>query len=158
MDARYLNPFVTSTALALSVMAGLEVKRGVPFVKGAFQALADISGVIGLAGRNSGAVVLSFSFPLAARIYEAVTGTKASRADEGLKDLVGELANMVAGGAKAALSEVDTDFRISVPSVVAGPLHSVVTKTETPCVIIPFEVGPDTFWLQVALSRAPQDN
>ena len=47
MDVRFINPFITATVNALKTTANLEVTRGSPFVKGSFQALADISGIIG---------------------------------------------------------------------------------------------------------------
>ena len=77
-------------------MAGLEVTRGAPFVKGSFQGLADVSGIIGLAGEAKGAVVLSFPFGLARRIYGAMTGETVKEGDPAIADVVGEIANMVA--------------------------------------------------------------
>ncbi|MBI5441720.1 MAG: chemotaxis protein CheX [Deltaproteobacteria bacterium] len=151
MDARLVNPFIASTFHAMKTMAGIEVTRGVPFIKGTFQALSDISGIIGLAGEAAGAVVLSFPFGLAGRVYEAMTGESVAERDHRLVDAVGEIANMVAGGAKAAMADLDVNFRISVPSVVVGPLHSVSTKNGAPCVIVPFQIGSDTFWVQISL-------
>jgi chemotaxis protein CheX len=156
MDARFINPFILSTATAVETMTGLRVTRGVPFVKGAFQALADVSGIIGLAGEASGAVVVSFPFALAGRIYETMTGETVASGDPALTDVVGEIANMVAGGAKGALAEVEVNFRIGVPSVVVGPIHSVTTKTDAPCIVVPFQLGSETFWVQVSLKVTSQ--
>jgi chemotaxis protein CheX len=155
MDVRFINPFVTSAVNALKTMAGLEVTRGAPFVKGSFQALADVSGIIGLAGEAKGAVVLSFPFALARRIYEAMTGDQVKDGDPAVADVVGEIANMVAGGAKGALAELGMNFRISVPSVVVGKEHSITNKSDAPCLIIPFQLGSDTFWVQVSLKLTP---
>ena len=157
MDVRFVNPFITSTVNALKIMAGLEVTRGTPFMKGSFQALADVSGIIGLAGQATGAVVLSFPFKLAGKIYEAMTGDTVKDGDPGITDVVGEIANMVAGGTKASLAEMGMDFRISVPSVVVGPKHSIANKSDAPCLIIPFELGGEAFWVQVSLKHTPNN-
>jgi chemotaxis protein CheX len=151
MDVRFINPFVTSTANALKTMANVEVARGTPFVKGSFQALADVSGIIGLAGDAKGAVVVSFPFGLARKIYEAMTGDSVKDGDPGIADVVGEIANMVAGGAKGFLAELGANFRISVPSVVTGKQHSISHKNDAPCLVIPFQLGSETFWLQVSM-------
>ncbi|MBI5015773.1 MAG: chemotaxis protein CheX [Deltaproteobacteria bacterium] len=155
MDVRFINPFITATTNALQTMAGLEVTRGSPFVKGGFQALADVSGIIGLAGEAKGAVVVSFPFSLAKRIYEAMTGEAVAHGHPGIADAVGEIANMVAGGAKGALTEQGMNFRISVPSVVMGKEHTISHKSDAPCLIIPFQLGTDTFWLQVSIKLMP---
>lgn len=151
MDVRFINPFVTSTVNALKTMANVEVARGTPFIKGSFQALADVSGIIGLAGEAKGAVVVSFPFGLARRIYEAMTGDAVKDGDPGIADVVGEIANMVAGGAKGLLAEMGANFRISVPSVVTGKEHTISHKSDAPCLVIPFQLGSDTFWLQVSM-------
>ena len=155
MDVRYINPFIASTVNALRTMASLEANRGSPFVKGTFQALADVSGIIGMAGEVKGAVVLSFPFQLAKKIYEAMTGESVPVGDPGISDAVGEMANMVAGGAKAALTEMGVNFRISVPSVVVGREHTISHKSDAPCLIIPFQLGTDTFWVQVSMKMTP---
>lgn len=155
MDVRFINPFISATANALKTMAGLEVTRGSPFVKGSFQALADVSGIIGLAGEAKGAVVVSFPFDLAKRIYEAMTGESVPNGHPGIADAVGEMANMIAGGAKGALTEQGMNFRISVPSVVLGKEHTISHKSDAPCLIIPFQLGTDTFWLQVSIKLVP---
>jgi chemotaxis protein CheX len=155
MDVRFINPFIAATQNALKTMAGLEVTRGSPFVKGSFQALADISGIIGLAGQAKGAVVVSFPFSLGKKVFEAMTGESVEIDDPGITDAVGEMANMIAGGAKGSLTEMGMDFRISVPSVVVGKEHSISHKSDAPCLVIPFQYGSETFWLQVSMKLNP---
>jgi chemotaxis protein CheX len=153
MDAQLINPFISATTNALEMMAGITAVRGAPFVKGGFHAFADISGIIGLAGEVKGAVVLSFSQGLAIRIFEAMTG-EALGADDpaAMADVVGELANMVAGGAKGALAEQGMTYRISVPTVVTGKEHFVSYKTDGPCLVVPFTVDEETFWVQISMN------
>lgn len=155
MDVRFINPFITATVNALKTMANIEVVRGIPFVKGSFQALADISGIIGLAGEAKGAIVVSFPFGLGKKIYEAMINDTVAADDPGIVDAVGEIANMVAGGAKGALTDMGMNFRISVPSVVMGKEHSISHKSDAPCLIIPFQLGSETFWLQVSMKLNP---
>jgi chemotaxis protein CheX len=153
MDAQIINPFVGAASNALETMAGLKANRGAPFVKGGFQAFADISGIIGLAGEIKGAVMLSFPASLAKHIFEAMIGEEVPEGDPAIADVVGELTNMVAGGAKGTLAELGMDYNISIPTVVTGEGHLVSEKSKGPCLIVPFEVTGETFWLQIAISK-----
>jgi chemotaxis protein CheX len=152
MDAQLINPFINATTNALEMMAGITAVREAPFVKGGFHAFADISGIIGLAGEVKGAVVLSFSQGLASRIFEAMTGEAPGDDPSEMADVVGELANMVAGGAKGALAEQGMTYRISVPTVVTGKEHLVSYKTDGPCLVVPFKVDEETFWVQISMN------
>lgn len=151
MDVQLVNPFISATLNALEMMAGIKATRGVPFVKGGFNAFADISGIIGLAGEIKGAVVLSFPSGLAKKVFEAMVGDTVEDGDPAIADVVGEMANMVAGGAKGALSEQGMGYRISVPTVVTGKEHFVSYKSDGPCLVVPFQIGTDTFWVQISL-------
>lgn len=151
MDAQLINPFISATTNALEMMAGIKAVREAPFVKGSFHAFADISGIIGLAGEVQGAVVLSFSQGLAGRIFEAMTGEQLPNDASEMADVVGELANMVAGGAKGSLAEQGMSYRISVPTVVTGKEHFVSYKTDGPCLVVPFKVDDETFWVQISM-------
>lgn len=151
MDVQLVNPFIQATLNALEMMAGIKATRGTPFVKGEFNAFADISGIIGLAGEIKGAVVLSFPSSLARRIFEAMTGESVPEGDPAVADVVGELANMVAGGAKGALSDKGMGYRISVPTVVTGKDHFVSYKSDGPCLVVPFQIGSETFWVQISM-------
>ncbi|NTU59524.1 MAG: chemotaxis protein CheX [Deltaproteobacteria bacterium] len=154
MDVRFVNPFITATQHALRTMANLEAERGTPFLKGSFQASADVSGVIGLAGQAKGAVALSFPWSLARSFYEKITGEELSEGDPAICDAVGELANVVVGGAKAGVSELGLHFQISVPTVISGKNHVIANRSDTACLIIPFHVEGETFWLQVAIKTS----
>ena len=116
MDVRVINPFIDAVCGGVETMTGLEVERGKPFVKGDFQAFADITGIIGLAGQVRGAVTLSFPSGLAKRLFETMIGETVEPGNPGIADAVGELANITAGGAKQKLDGMGYDFTISTPS------------------------------------------
>lgn len=154
MEAKYINPFISAVVNALQTMAALNPERGTPFVKDKFESLADMSGIIGYAGDVKGAVILSFPQELAAIIYENLTG-EAPPADDihPVADAVGELANMVAGGAKAPLSEMGLNIQISIPSVVCGKNHMVLNTGDGPCLVVPFTLRGHTFYVQIRMKK-----
>lgn len=149
-NVEYINPFIAATVKALEVMAGIQPKRGKLFVKTDRAASGDISGVIGLAGEAVGSVAVTFPEALARRVYAAMVGEEADGLHEGVRDAVGEIANMIAGGAKAALTKEGYQFRIAIPTIVVGKNHEIEHKGQGPCLVVPFEVDGDTFWVEVS--------
>ena len=59
MKAEMINPFITATLNVLSTMAGIEAKKGEVYIKQDDRMSYDISGVIGIAGKMSGFVVVN---------------------------------------------------------------------------------------------------
>jgi chemotaxis protein CheX len=152
INVNYINPFISATLQALEMMAAVRPDRGSPFVKSDSVAKGDISGVIGLAGETTGSVAVTFSEQLARRIYANLVGEEATDLSEEVRDSIGELANMIAGGAKAALSEKGFGFKIAIPSIVVGKDHVIEHKGPGPCLVVPFTREGETFWLEVSLS------
>lgn len=146
----FINPFIASTLQALEVMASIRPERGTPFVKTERAAKGDISGVIGLAGEASGSVSVTFSSRLARKVYAHMVGEKAPGLTREVQDAIGEIANMVAGGAKAALAQQGFSFRIAIPSIVLGRGHTIEHRGQGPCLVVPFTLDGETFWLEVS--------
>lgn len=155
LSVEYINPFIAATLQALEVMAAVRPVRGNPFVKNDQVAKGDISSLIGLAGEAAGSVAVSFPSTLACRIYENMVGEAADGLDDGVQDAIGEIANMIAGGAKAALAQQGFSFRIAIPTILVGPGHTIEHKGDGPCLVVPFTLEAETFWLEVTFG-APQ--
>jgi chemotaxis protein CheX len=157
MNVEYINPFITSTLQTLEVMAATLPKRGDLFVKTNDQAKGDISGVIGLAGEATGSVAVTFPASLAQRIYSQMVGEEATHLSDEVRDAVGELVNMIAGGAKALLAQQGCSFRIAIPSIVVGEGHTIQHKGGGPCLVVPFSLEDETFFLEVSfMTHNPQ--
>jgi chemotaxis protein CheX len=81
-------------------------------------------------------------------------GEEVSEITDEVKDAVGEIANMIAGGAKSALAQKGFTFRIAIPSIVVGKNHEVAHKGSGPCLVVPFHLDEQTFWLEVSFDPA----
>ncbi len=123
MRVEYINPFIASLKHTFRTMLGCEAQRGQLSVKNCRHAHHPISGVIGLTGKAVGTVVVSFSREVALRAASTLLMTEATEVDEDVLDAVGELTNMVAGGAKAQLEEFE--LMVSLPNVVTGDNHEI---------------------------------
>jgi chemotaxis protein CheX len=152
MDVKYINPFIDSVINTLSMFMGKNPEPKTPFVKGEALTQGDITGVIGFAEKNiTGSVVLSFPENTALTLYASMTGDELGRINREVEDSIGEITNIVAGGAKTELSKEGLSFHISIPSVIVGKNHSISHTIETPIVVIPFTVGELKFSMEVSM-------
>ena len=152
MDAGYITPFVASIQNVFSTMLQLPVEIGEPRLKSDPDPEFDVSGIIGMTGDVSGSVVLSFPRESAERIVSLFTGMEVSAESEDFADAIGELVNMVSGGAKAAFPD-SRRVSISCPSVVIGKGHRIARQSDTPCVVIPCQTDCGELVIEVAVKQ-----
>lgn len=109
----------------------------------------DLTGIIGLSGKNPGALGVRFPKRLAAKVAEKMLGTPVSETSLETRDVVGELTNMIAGGLKNELDKVNFHFEISIPTVIAGDQHTFTVMGDAPAIIIPFSSEGESFIVEV---------
>ena len=136
MDPAYITPFVGSISNVFETMLQLPVNVGTPGIKSNSTPSYDVSGIIGMTGDVEGTVVLSFPTSTAERAVTLFTGMELAADHEDFADAIGELVNMVSGGAKAQFT--GKDVGISTPTVIVGSDHNVygrktMTTIEIPC-------------------------
>jgi chemotaxis protein CheX len=149
MDASIFKPFIASIQNVFATMLQLPVTVHTPKLKdNVAQPTYDVSGVIGLSGEVVGSVVLSFPKDSAERIVALFCGQPAPCGSPDFADAVGELVNMVSGGAKAMFNK---KVSISCPTVVVGPGHTLSRPSEIPCVMIPCSTDCGDLVLEIAL-------
>ena len=118
VNVDYINPFIESTEELFSTMLTLGITRGKPYLKTDSAGSHYISGIIGMAGEASGSAIVSFPHDLSIEVVSDFLGETLSEIDQNVKDGIGELANIIAGGAKM---ETDRDILEMVKgSVEAG--------------------------------------
>ncbi len=152
MDARYVNPFFVSIRQVFSTMAGVEVQVLKPQKKTDNHQQAGVSGVIGFSGDAAGACLLCFPTDVACKLASAFSGEEMASDHPDFADAIGELANMVAGGAKAQFGGLAVS--ISLPSVVIGDPHEVIVAgvpSDSPRLIIPCQTDLGQFHVEVAM-------
>jgi len=149
MDAAYITPFMVSIQHVFSTMLQLQVQVGEPKVKQGSAATYDVSGIIGMSGDVAGSVVLSFPRATAERVVALFTGQETPSDHEDFPDAVGELVNMIAGGAKGRFA--NRKVSISCPSVVVGANHMIAKQKDVPCIAIPCETDCGELTIEIAI-------
>ena len=140
MRAEFVNPFLVSLLHVISTMAQLDLKAGAPRKKNDELARGDVSGLIGMVGpQTRGSFSITFDKGLALEIMRRMLGEAPDTINEEVTDMVGEITNMVTGGAKRMLAEKGYDFNMASPVVVSGPSHTISHKTDSTKLLMPFE-------------------
>ncbi len=156
MDVNILNAFVKATVNAFETMAFIKPILSKPFVvKGHEDSgklpVCDISSVIGVTGVVGGTIVVSLKKEIAIWVASNMLSEKIETVTADVKDAIGEIGNLVAGGSKGHLSELGLSFKISTPTVIVGDKHVHNYPNDIPCIVIPFETEKGVFHIEACL-------
>jgi chemotaxis protein CheX len=152
VDSQFIMPFIDSVTNVFETMLQLSVSVGTPSIKPSNTPAHDVSGIIGLSGDVEGTIVLGFPTATAERAVSEFTGMEMDSTHEDFADAVGELVNMVSGGAKAKF--VNRKASITCPSVIVGQHHTVTGRKDMPTIHIPCESDLGCFSVDVSIRDA----
>ncbi|WP_133469798.1 chemotaxis protein CheX [Paraglaciecola marina] len=154
MNAEFINPFVAALLNVLKTMAQVELVPGKPRKKTDEKAGGDVSGLIGMVGDNiQGSLSISFEESLVLEIMEKMLGEKPESIDSDVKDMVGEITNMICGGAKSDLDQKGFDFGMATPIVVSGKNHSVDHQVDGKKMVMPFSHPSGKLYLEMCFNK-----
>ena len=149
MDVRFINPFIEAITHLFKTMLKTDLMIGKPVVKDDDELRADVSAVIGFSGDAVGCMVLRFPVTTAVKVASTFAGVEMSKDHEDFPDALGELANIVAGGAKGKFEGMQ--IGISLPSVIIGKEHAVLQSKQRPRLVIPCDSTLGRFAVEVAM-------
>ena len=137
MNVEFINPFLSAMLNVMSTMAQMELTPEKPKLKSGDVAKGDVSGLIGMVSDQAkGSLSITYEGSLAIATMKKMVGEGPDEINDEIIDLVGEITNMVTGGAKRMLSEKGFEFDMATPMVVSGKDHTIHHKAEGPVVII----------------------
>ena len=150
MKVEFINPFLESILNVLNTMAKLEARPGKPAIKTNEVAKGDVTGIMGMASEQAkGTLAITFTGPVIIEITKRMLGEEVTMIDDTVIDMVGEITNMVTGGAKRLLSEQGYRFDMAIPSVVSGKNHVIHHKSKAPIIIVPFNTQAGNFFIEI---------
>ncbi|HUB24023.1 MAG TPA: chemotaxis protein CheX [Tepidisphaeraceae bacterium] len=150
LSTKLIVPFLTSVQSVFAMMVKVEAKAGRPFLKTDAAVTHDVSSIIGFSGEIVGNVVVSFPTTVAEKLASAFAGTPLTVKDADFADALGELANMIVGGAKKHLG---VSASITCPSVIIGTGHHLARLRDVPCVVIPCATPVGDFAVEVNIKQ-----
>lgn len=139
MDVRYINPFIESVYDLFSTMLGCEAHRGnVKLSTDAGSEPEHLVALIGLSGPARGTVALALPMDTAKAVTAQLLGAPATSMTD-VADAVAELANMIAGSAKARMVADDgAPINLGLPTVVSGRNYNVHYPNQARWLEVPF--------------------
>jgi chemotaxis protein CheX len=153
MQKFILDAFISSVTECFETMMGCQVDVGDPYVVPSATCEQDINSMVGLSGRVPGNVIVGVQRGLAIQFTKEVIGHQTDSIDEQVIDAVGEIANMVVGGAKCRLTQFK--LSISLPTVICGRGLKVNFPSGVRPVLVPFSVDGQQLSLCVGMHDAP---
>ena len=154
LNVDYINPFIEATVNTFQTMANVLPVREKVFLKGEGEEVYGVSGIIGLGGEATGAVVLNFPESVAIAAVAKFVGEDFGSITPGVVDGVGELTNIIAGDAKNRLMQKGYKFEIGLPKIVTGRNYITAQNKAVPCIVISFTSELGKFCLEVSLKKS----
>lgn len=149
MNVSFVNPFITATINTFKTMMNVDIHPDAPKLKTIPNPMYDVSGIIGLSGNAQGNISISFPKIMALKVVSKMLGTEIKIIGPDITDGIGEIVNIVAGNAKQDLTEYA--LSISLPNVIIGTNHTLMSKTGIPTIIVPFKSDMGEFAMEISL-------
>jgi len=135
-------------------MAQMDLTPEKPRLKKNEIAKGDVSGLIGMVSEQAkGSLSITFEGPLALEVMQKMLGEAPDSINEEVTDMVGEITNMVTGGAKNMLQDKGYDFSMATPMVVSGKDHTINHKAEGPVIIMPFNCYAGKAYIEFSFDK-----
>lgn len=154
--AEVINAFATAVLEAFQTMVGVTPKLSGMSVKAGVERgstwRSSVCGIIGLSGASQGSVSLVIGTDLAIQLVSKFAGESYAEVNSEVIDGVGELTNIVAGGAKRRLSSEGLGYDIGLPKIVVGEIGMHDPST-APCLLLAFACELGAFTVEVVLVK-----
>lgn len=151
MRADFVNPFLHAVLNVLRTMANMQPQLGRAALKQDDVARGVVTGFIDLMGeQTAGSLAISFSKPVALDLVSRMLGERLTDIDDTVEDLIGEITNMVTGGAKRLLAERGYNFYLSQPVILSGANgYRIQHSNRGPTILLPFQAEAGQFFVEI---------
>lgn len=155
MKAEFINPFLNATKNVLETMCQTQVKAQKPSLKENSLTYGEVTGIIGMVSQEiTGCMIVSFSEKCILQIVaNMLMEQPKEKVDDEIVDAVGELTNMICGGAKAQLAKLDYKFELATPTMVVGKGVEISYFSDAPTIVIPFSTEHGNFVIEANLGE-----
>ncbi len=154
MKTDLVNPFIVATVNVLETMTNTKITVGHPFEKISYSDLKAVTGIIGMAGDDTtGNLLISFDKESILPIVSRMLMDEFLEINQDVIDAVGELTNMICGGAKNELSTHGLTVGMATPIVIAGGKVELQKTLDHSVLTIPFQTEEGEFILETNLAH-----
>jgi chemotaxis protein CheX len=165
-DAHFIEfskPFMDAVKNVFTTMVFTSLEPQKPIIKSDSLSLGDVSAILGLNGeikkgdtcfQYKAMLVISFPYESYFKIASAMMGETYTTYHSDIKDVGGEIVNMVMGNAKSTLAKMGYTSNMAIPSTIEGKGHSINYATGTNIVLIPFNSLHGPIFMELCYSEA----
>lgn len=132
-----------------STMIFMDLAAQEPLVEGKQVMGCHISAMIGLTGDLSAMMGIHCPEEVGLAIAGAMLGMELEEIDADVKDAMGEIANMVAGGVKERFSPENVNLELAIPTAISGKSYSISSPKSSNKIVIPFSVEQGQFFIEI---------
>lgn len=152
LKPEYIKPFLEAINNVFTTMLNMQCSPQKPFIDQNIQLTGPmIVATIGIVGDVKGNVSVIINEKLGLKIASAFLCTNITELNNDVKDAIGELTNMIVGGAKKIFSDHGDTFKIAVPSVLIGEIHEIYDKESVSALYLPHQTDNQIFYVKVCL-------
>jgi len=119
-------------------MVFIDIAAELPAEESTLEIQPNLSSLIGFAGDLKGILAIHCPAAVAMGITTSMLGMEVVDLGEDVKDAIGEIANMVAGGLKVGLATEDKKIELAIPTTVVGKSIHTSGLSGATRVMIPF--------------------
>jgi len=112
-----------------------------------------IVGIISIVGDIAWSLMLGLPKPTAITLVPKFAGFEIQYDSDDMGDIVGELANIVAGDLLARLDVIGVNASMSLPTVARGSDLELLLPDKLPSMRMGFSTAEGNFWLKIAIGQ-----
>ena len=149
-DSIFVPPVVEAVMNTFTMMIQVEPRIGRLRFKSDEVARGAVTGLLKMEGETiNGSVSITFTLPVVIDIVLRMLRMDILEVDDIARDMSGELANIVVGGAKNLLEAKGYNISMSLPEVFAGEGHHIKHYFKGKTIEIPFSIDSGDFFVEV---------
>ncbi len=154
IESKYVKPFIEATIKVLETMAFTTPTVGEIRIWEPEHSVGEVAGIVGLSNEDEtirGFLSIGFSADSIIQIVSNMFGEEYESMNEEVREAVGEIANMISGQARQALSSLDIKLQGSLPTIISGNKLEIEGTEKKPMVMVPCSVEKGAFELAICI-------
>ena len=148
----FAKKIINSTEEIFSTMIFMDISAAEPLTESKEALDCHVSSMIGLSGDFTSMLSIHCPGSVGQAITGEMLGMEVEEVNDDVKDTLGEISNMLAGGIKEAFAAENISLELSIPTTVSGKSYTVSSPTKSNRVVIPFDVESGRFFVEIKYS------
>jgi len=150
INTKFLDPVITTLFHVFNTMLQEEPEMHAAQMKQDDVARGVVTGFMTLESEEAmGSMAITFTKAVVADMAKKMLNVDVLEIDETARDLTGEMANIIVGGAKNIFEEEGYHFTMSLPEIFSGKDHKITHRFHGDTILVPLTVGAGDFYLEV---------